>query len=158
MPARAEARAGPGQVVVTRTIDASPAVVFEAWTSIEHLAEWWGPTGYSLPSSEFDFRVGGAFCHRMRGPSKGDEWLHGIFLEIVPARKLVFTFAWGGPEIATGPETIVDVTFEAQAGKTKVTLVQGAFESESATRDHTDGWSQTLDRLTVYAASLDRRR
>jgi uncharacterized protein YndB with AHSA1/START domain len=138
-------------------IDAPCDAVFEVWTTPEHLAQWWGPAGFSLPSCELDFRVGGAFRYRMQAPSGEDHWLRGVFREIVAPRRIVFTFAWGSLDGTMGPETIVEVTFEASDGKTKVTLRQRDFESESSRREHEDGWSQTLDRLVVYAPSIGRR-
>jgi uncharacterized protein YndB with AHSA1/START domain len=156
MDARTDASAagaGHRQLVLTRTIDAPPEIVFEVWSKPEHLAQWWGPSGFSLPSCDLDFRPGGTFRYQMRSAS-GDEWLRGVFREIVAPRRIVFTFAWGDAERATHPETLVEVTFESHVGKTKLTLRHSGFDTESATRGHEGGWSQSLDRLVAYAASL----
>jgi uncharacterized protein YndB with AHSA1/START domain len=146
-----------GEVRLTRLIDAPPEVVFEVWTRAEHLTEWWGPQGFSLPSCELDFRVGGAFRYRMRDAAGEDHWLRGVFQEISESERLVFTFAWGDAERATGPVTLVTVTFEAYDGKTRVTLHQTGLESESSARAHEDGWSTHFDRLAVFAAEVCKR-
>jgi uncharacterized protein YndB with AHSA1/START domain len=145
-------------VTLTRQIDAPRELVFELWTRPEHLIEWWGPAGFSLPSCELDFRVGGAFRYRMRNATGGDHWLRGVFQEIVEPERIAFTFAWGDAERATGPVTLVVVTFEACHEKTRVTLQQTGLESESSARAHEDGWSTQLDRLAAFAAAVRKSR
>jgi uncharacterized protein YndB with AHSA1/START domain len=142
---------------LTRLIDAPREVVFEVWTRPEHLVEWWGPAGFSLPSCELDFRVGGAFCYRMRNPDGGDHWLRGVFQDIVEPERLAFTFAWGDPERATGPVMLVTVSFEAHGEKTRLTLHQTGLESDSAARAHEHGWSSQLDRLAAFAPELCKK-
>jgi uncharacterized protein YndB with AHSA1/START domain len=142
---------------LTRLIAAPPDIVFEVWTRPEHLIEWWGPAGFSLPSCELDFRVGGAFCYRMRNPDGGDHWLRGAFQEIEEPARIAFTFAWGDAERATGPVMLVTVRFEASGEKTRVTLHQAGLESESAARAHAGGWSTHFDRLAAYSAELYMR-
>ncbi len=139
------------ELCLTRVIDAPRAVVFEVWTTPEHLAEWWGPTGFTLPDCQLDFREGGAFRFHMRAPSGDDHWLHGLFQEILEPERLVFTFAWGTAEGATGPETVVTVTLEEIGGKTRLTLRQTGLESDTSKRDHADGWAEQLERLAAYA-------
>lgn len=145
------------ELVLTRVIDAPPETVFEVWTKPEHLARWWGPKGFSLPTCEVDFRVGGALCYQMRAPSGEDHWLRGEVLEIAAPSRLVFTFAWGDAEQSTQPATRVTVTFEARDGKTKLTLRHAGFDSDEAVRGHESGWSEALDRLVVQAASSSRK-
>lgn len=143
---------------LTRLLDAPRELVFEVWTRPEHLVEWWGPAGFSLAGCELDFRVGGAFCYRMRNPAGGDHWLRGVFQGIVEPEKLAFTFAWGDPEGVTGPVMQVTVGFDAVgAEQTRVTLHQTGLESESATLAHEQGWSSQLDRLVAFAAQLAKR-
>lgn len=144
-------RARSHELCLTRVIDAPRAAVFEVWTTPEHLSQWWGPTGFTLPECEMDFREGGAFRFQMRAPSGDDHWLRGVFREIVEPERIVFTFAWGTAEQATGPETLVTVTFEEKSGKTTLTLRQTGLESDASAHEHSDGWAQQLDRLADYA-------
>jgi uncharacterized protein YndB with AHSA1/START domain len=90
----------------------------------------------------------------MRNPEGGDHWLRGAFQEIIEPERIAFTFAWGDAERATGPVTLVTVTFEAYGGKTRVTLHQAGLESESAARAHEDGWASQLDRLAAFAPEV----
>lgn len=142
------------ELTLTRLLDAPREIVFEVWTRPEHLCEWWGPAGFSLPGCELDFRVGGAFCYHMRNPAGGDHWLRGVFQDIVEPERIAFTFAWGDAARATGPVTLVTVTFQVEAGKTRVTLHQTGLESESAARAHDSGWSSQLDRLAAFTTQI----
>jgi uncharacterized protein YndB with AHSA1/START domain len=140
------------ELVVSRAIAAPPALVFELWTKPEHLVAWWGPDGYSLPTCQLDFRVGGAFRFHMVGPSQYERWIRGVFREITPPARLVLTFAWADAEKVTGPETIVTVTFEPEAGGTRVTVRQAQLVSGAAVTEHRHGWQGSLLRLARYAA------
>jgi uncharacterized protein YndB with AHSA1/START domain len=93
----------------------------------------------------------------MRDAAGEDHWLRGIFQEIIEPARIAFTFAWGDAEQATGPVTLVTVTFEAYEEKTRVTIHQAGLESESAARAHEDGWSTQFERLAAFAAEFFER-
>jgi uncharacterized protein YndB with AHSA1/START domain len=136
-------------LVMTRVFDAPRKLVFEVWTTPEHLKQWCGPTGFSLPVCEMDFRPGGKLLYVMRGPDGKDYGSEGEYVEIEAPSRLV----WKGM-IHGGLEVWTEVTFAEHEGKTKVTVHQKyAFESD-ATRGAPMGWSQTLDRLAIYLKRL----
>jgi uncharacterized protein YndB with AHSA1/START domain len=56
------------EIVVSRTFNAPRELVWQMWTMSEHLVHWWGPTNWTLPVSEMDFRVGGTWFYCMQGP------------------------------------------------------------------------------------------
>ena len=152
--ARGAGAGGGHELVVARTIDAPPALVFELWTKPEHLAAWWGPDGYTLPFCQLDLRVGGAFCFGMAGPDGDERWIRGVFREIARPAQLAFTFAWGDAARVTGPETLVSVTFEADGARTRLTLRHACLPSTDAITGHRHGWEPTMERLARYAAAL----
>jgi uncharacterized protein YndB with AHSA1/START domain len=90
----------------------------------------------------------------MRGPENDDHWMQGTHREIVPMQRLVMAGGWtdaqGNP---LSPETILTVMFEAQNGKTRLTLHQAVFESVSARDGHNFGWNSSLDCLGEYLAA-----
>ena len=141
------------ELVITRIFDAPRPLVFKAWTEPEHMARWWGPKGFTLPSCKMDLRPGGAYRFHMRSPEGDDHWSQGVYREVVEPERLVLAGAWtdadGKP---TSPETLVTVTFEEHEGKTKLTLHQAVFESVTARNAHQGGWSSSLDRLAEYLA------
>jgi uncharacterized protein YndB with AHSA1/START domain len=130
------------EVVITRVFDAPRSLVFKAWTEPEHMAKWFGPRGFTATVLQNDVRPGGLYHFHMRGPNYDDQW-KGVYREVVVPERLVFTWP-------AGPESIVTVTFEDLAGKTKLTLRHGIFESVAARDNHQRGWNGTLDCLADY--------
>ncbi len=120
--------------------------VFRAWTDPEELKEWWGPEGYATASAEVDLRVGGKYRLGMRKLPDGEIfYLSGIYREIRPPEKLVYTWRWEAqPEHG---ETQVTVEFREVRDSTEVVLTHERFPTEKARDDHNRGWSGCLDRL-----------
>src|SRR4051812_41699158 len=81
------------ELVLRRLISAPPAAVYATWT--QRLPEWWGPHGMTTPFHELDLRPGGEFRTRMRAPDGREYATHGVFLEVTPNERLVFTDAFG---------------------------------------------------------------
>ena len=79
------------EVVITRVFDAPAHLLFEAYSTREHLMKWFGPKGWPLTHCELNFRIGGRFRFAMTGPSGvQDPPFGGEYREIVPNRKIVF--------------------------------------------------------------------
>src|SRR5215218_284534 len=109
-------------LVVERTFDAPRHLVFAAWTKPEHLVRWWGPSDFTLPTCEQDFRVGGAYRFCMRAPDGTDHWVWGEYREIVEPERLSFTWHREDADGKPFNESIVTVTLADHGGKTKLTL------------------------------------
>ena len=139
----------PRELIITRVFDAPRALVFEAWTKPEHLVHWFCPDSFTLPVCEMDFRVGGSQRLCMRASGGWEHYVHGVYREIVPAERIVWTSAF---EDVPGSEVLTTVTFADHDGKTKLTVHQTySFESD-ATRGAPQGWTETLDHLAAYVA------
>ncbi|WEX07938.1 SRPBCC domain-containing protein [Chelativorans sp. AA-79] len=149
MNQRTRASSGGIALTLTRIFDAPPALVFEAWTTPEHLARWWGPKDFSVPSVEADFREGGAWRSCIRSPEGQDYWAHGIYREIVPPHHIVFNFMW---EEEDAMDTLITVTFEEAEAGTRLTFHQSPFPTVESRDGHAEGWSECIDRLEVYIA------
>ena len=103
------------ELVVTRTFNAPPRLVFDAWTRPELFMRWWAPKslGMSLVSCEMDVRVGGGYRVQFAGfPAP----FFGKYIEVTPPSRL----AWTNDEGENG--SVTTVTFEEQGGKTRVVL------------------------------------
>lgn len=136
---------------MTRYFDAPRERVFRAFAEPEQLVKWWGPAGMNVVDHQIDAQVGGAWRMTMRSEKGDDHTMSGIYHDISPHHRLMFTWAHerGGER---GHETLVTIELAERDGGTELTLLQQAFESE-ATRDlHRGGWSSSLDCL---AAALD---
>ncbi len=122
MTAPAPASAADRDLVLTRLIDAPPEAVYRAWTDPGLLVKWFAPLPYTTTVAELDVRPGGASLVVMRGPDGTDMPNRGVYLEVVPNRRLVstdaYTSAW---EPSDKPFMTVILTFEPEAGKTRYT-------------------------------------
>jgi uncharacterized protein YndB with AHSA1/START domain len=143
------------ELVITRIFNAPRELVFEMWTNPEHLTRWWGPTDFTLPSCEIDFKVGGKYRYCMHAPDGEDHWVWGVYQEITPPEKLIFTWDREDPDGTPRSKSTVTLTFEDAEGKTKFTLRQGTFEHQWDCDEHSEGWTQTLDRLAALVETAN---
>ena len=113
-------------IVISRTFDAPRAVVFEAFTRPEHIAQFWGPKGTTAPRCEVDLRVGGEFRVELRGPDGAIYPCTGIYREIAPPDRLVYAgTADDDNPCGAGlpPRSLVTMSFQrGGSGKTNVTV------------------------------------
>jgi len=143
-------------LTIRRSFDAPRTLVFKAWTEPQHLAQWSCPRGFTLTDNRGDLHVGGAFSATMRSPEGTDHRLQGVYREIVPPERLVFTHGWLEPSGVPGPQTLVTVTLEERNGRTEMTFQQGIFESEASRDGHREGWNSCFELLAQLLAGLPR--
>ncbi|PSB25617.1 SRPBCC domain-containing protein [Stenomitos frigidus] len=143
------------ELVITRVFDAPRSLLFKVWTEREHLMHWCAPRNFTIPFAEADFRPGGAWRTCLRSPEGKDYWVQGIYREIVEPERLVFTHAWEDEDGKSGHTTIVTVTFTDRDAKTTLTFHQALFESVEGRDAHRSGWSECLDCLEAYLATVD---
>jgi len=144
------------EVTITRVFDAPRALVFAAWTDAKHLAQWWGPQGFTNPVCTIDARVGGALRIHMRAPDGNIYPMKGEIREIVPPERLVFT----NIALDADDNTIIDgfttVTFAEENGKTRLTIhTRGSAMVDYAAnylKGMEIGWTQSIDKLQAYLA------
>ena len=109
-------------LILTRTFDAPPEKVFNAWTQPTLLKQWFAPLPWTTVEAELDVRVGGTSLIVMRDSEGKDFPSRGVYLEVVKNSRLVFTDAFTDAwELSEKPFMLVELTFEAQAKSTKYT-------------------------------------
>jgi uncharacterized protein YndB with AHSA1/START domain len=129
-----------------RVLPASPPVVFAAFTEADELAKWFGPEGFTIPSLDFDARVGENYRIEMQPPQGDRFYLTGEFREVEPPVRLAYTFEWEDPD-PDDVETLVVLSFADLGGSTKVGFTQGPFRTEARRALHRDGWTDSFDKL-----------
>ena len=112
------------ELILTRLINAPREKIYRAWTIPELLKQWFAPLPYTTPVAELDVRVGGANLIVMRGPDGTDMPNRGVYLEVVPNERLVFTDAYSAAwEPSAKPFMTLILTFEdIGEGRTAATL------------------------------------
>jgi uncharacterized protein YndB with AHSA1/START domain len=144
-----EARA----IVIERFIAAPRELVFRAFTTAEHLGHWWGPSGFSITTSAFDFRPGGVWRFVMHGPDGRDYQNRVVFDVIDPPARIVSHHTGGDDVEATSHET--RITLEAEGDKTRLTwrlVFVSIAERDRIAREYgaVEGAQQTVGRLADY--------
>ncbi|HYY09145.1 MAG TPA: SRPBCC family protein [Actinomycetota bacterium] len=144
------------EIVISREIDGPRDLVFEAFTDVSHLSEWWGPDGFTTTTHAFEFRPGGVWEFTMHGPDGIDYPNRIEWLEIVPPERIVLAH---GKE-ADDPEAFVSTVTIADIGERSEIVLRSVF----ATREQRDdvverhgaieGGKQTLGRLAAYVATV----
>jgi uncharacterized protein YndB with AHSA1/START domain len=150
--------AGLLEVSLTRRIAAAPEFVFRAWIDAKHLAEWWGPKGFTNPVCEVDPRVGGSIRIHMRAPDGTVYPMTGRFVEIDRPHRLVFMTAALDGNGRPMFEVLNTVVFTAVDEGTEISLVARVTSTTPAAPQYlagmSQGWSQSLDRLAALAVRL----
>jgi uncharacterized protein YndB with AHSA1/START domain len=134
-------------VTIVRRIKAPPARVYAALTEPGLMIQWWGPDAGPTLSAEADLRPGGRFSVVFRLENGEEHNPTGVYQEVIPGRKLVFTWEWPGmPE----RESLVTFLLEPFDGGTELTLIHEQLPGEDARNSHEAGWRGFLDKLHVF--------
>lgn len=137
-------------LVVSRTFDAPRELVFRMWTEAAHFAQWCAPARFEIVDSRVDARRGGVWLSEMKAPDGETCVASGVYRDIVPPERLVFTYAHEAADGSRGPETLVTVLFEEVNGKTRLTLNQSVFDTVENRVAHSMGWNECMDRLAEH--------
>ncbi len=148
-----------GDLVITRLLDAPRELVWKAWTEPAHMMRWWGPERFTSPACTIDLREGGKYLFCMRSPEGQDYWSTGVYKEIVPTERLVFTDSFADAEgnIVSAShygmgddfpkEMLVTVTLEDHEGKTKMTMQHAGLPAGAMSDMTQAGWNGSFDKL-----------
>jgi uncharacterized protein YndB with AHSA1/START domain len=135
---------------IIRFINAPPARVYKAWSDPAELQRWFGPEDVRTIKIDADVRVGGKYRWDLL-KQDGEEWAClGEYRELVPGKKIVFTWKWEDDESWENHNSIVTVEFSARDGGTEVKLTHEQLPSEESRDRHNQGWNSVLDRLEKF--------
>ena len=138
-------------LTIKRRLKAPPDKVFQAWTDPDKLRRWFGPQDVTVVQAEADPRTGGRYRIVARSPDGEDHDVSGVYREVVPNQRLVFTWAWRStPE----RESLVTVDIRPDGDGSMLTLTHEQFFDEPARDRHQHGWTLTLDKLEHAIAQL----
>jgi len=148
------------ELVLHRVIEAPREKIFQAWTNPELLKQWFAPLPWTTPVVELDVRPGGGNYFVMRGPDGNEFPNRGVYLEIVPNEKIVFTDAYTKAwEPSAKPFMTVTVTLEdLGGGKTNYTARVMHWTAEDRESHEKmgfhKGWGQCADQLTALVTKM----
>jgi uncharacterized protein YndB with AHSA1/START domain len=138
-------------LTLKRRLKAAPGKVFAAWTDPEKIVRWFGPTETAAGSvqAKMDVRPGGRYQMRFETCDGERHQVSGVYREVVPDSRLVFTWAW---HTTPERESLVIITIVPDGSGSLLTLHHEQFSDEKAREGHERGWSGTLDKLERYLA------
>lgn len=146
-------------LILTRVIDAPPEKVYKAWTDPELMKQWFAPLPWTIAKVEHEVRPGGASLLVMRSPEGAEFPMRGVYLEVIPNRRLVFTDAYTDAwQPSEKPFMTVEITFEDAGGRTNYTARVRHWsvadrEAHEQMGFHA-GWAQCAEQLAGVVAKL----
>ena len=138
------------ELAATRLLDAPRERVFRAFSVAEHLAQWWGPNGFTNTFHEFDLRTGATWRYTMHGPNGADFLNESAFVEVLAPQRIVI-------EHVSAPRFQLAITLVPEAGKTRLTWRQrfpSAAECDKIRALAVPANEQNLDRLQARLAAM----
>lgn len=149
---------GDRTIVISRTFNAPPRIVFDAWTRADLVRQWWAPKNHgSIISCEADVRVGGHYRYAMAASSSGEPVVFlGTYKELTPHSRIVFTQVF--EPMADAGHAVITITLEDVGGKTR--FVSREVYPSAEVRDVVvasgmeGGMRETMDQLDALVATL----
>jgi len=140
------------ELLITRKLNAPVQLVWEAWTDPEHIANWWGPDGFTNTITKMDMRPGGEWNLVMHGPDGTDFDNKSIFKEIVPFKRIVY-------EHVSYPYILATIEFEDLGEQTLLKwhmLFESAEEFLKVVKTYKadKGLEQNVAKLDVYLSKM----
>jgi uncharacterized protein YndB with AHSA1/START domain len=134
------------QLRMSRFIAAKRDKVFQAWTRPALMQQWYCPVDMTVSLAEADPKVGGRYKVQMKKSSGELHTTFGVYREIIPNEKLVFTWGWEGPDRY---ETLVTIELHDKDGGTELVLIHERFADQGSADHHAQGWQSCLENLAV---------
>jgi uncharacterized protein YndB with AHSA1/START domain len=138
------------KAVIKHTYDASPDELYEAFTNPNILKEWYCPEGMSIPEVVAEARVGGQHRVVMQAPDGTQHIANGEYKELIPAKKLVYTWKWENPEMNN--EALITVEFIPKGAQTEVVMTHDGLPNQKEVDMHSHGWNSCLVKLEKVVA------
>ena len=142
------------ELVLTRVLNAPADLVWEVWSQPEHIAQWWGPDGFTCTIEKMDLRPGGEWNLVLHGPDGTDYDNKSVFREVIPGKKLVY-------EHMSYPWIMATIDFEEQGEQTSIRwhmLFESAevFHQVVKVYGAEEGQKQNVEKLAVYLKTLEK--
>jgi uncharacterized protein YndB with AHSA1/START domain len=143
-------------LTLVRRIAARPSIVFEALSTSEGVAAWWGPDNLPVVSAQVDARIGGGYRVRFRTGDGREHEAHGEFLDVSPPSKLVMTWAWsvGGEPEEDGRTSLIEFDVRPVGGGSELTFTHSQLRNEISRASHEGGWAGALNKLVAQLGEL----
>lgn len=158
-------------LVITRTVNAPLALVWKVWTTAEHLAQWWGPKGFTMGTVKLDFRAGGSYHYSIISPDGAEMWGRFDYITVNPPTSMSYINGFSDedgnytrhPMAPTWPLKVMnDFSLAEQDGCTAITMHSQPFEATAKERalfaankqNVQQGFKGMMETFEAYLATL----
>ncbi len=138
-------------LTLVRRVKARQSIVFDAMTTAEGIAQWWGPDAGPVLIAESDPRKGGRYRVRFRSLDGTEHESGGEYLELKRPERLVMSWRWKGG-IEDPNESRVEIVLRVIPEGTEITFTHSLLQDEETRRSHEEGWTGALDKLEAHLA------
>jgi len=140
-------------LTLNRFYPVAPEKVYRAWTDPQAIKRWWGPGGHdSVSVAQLEVRVGGRFRIVFGGPDGKAHEVQGVYKQVVPNRRLVFTWTW--PNSTPERESLVTIVFREvrrnEGAGTELDFRHERLFDETVRDNHRRGWTESLAKLETF--------
>ena len=135
---------------IVRFINVPADRVYEAWTDPAQLRQWFGPENVRTRNITADVRVGGKYRWDLTSPEGEEMSAFGEYKELVPGKRIVFTWRWDDDEAWENRTSVVTIKLFERPGGTELRFTHEQLPSEESRDRHNDGWNSLLDRLEQF--------
>jgi len=144
-------------LTLVRRIAARPSIVFDALTTADGIAAWWGPDELPAIEAEIDPRVGGAYRVRFRTFDGREHEACGECLEVVRPSRLVMSWRWalGGDPAEFGRVSRIEIDVKATKYGAELTFTHADLSNAASQRSHEGGWTGSLAKLVRHLANAE---
>jgi len=135
------------EIIITRVFRAGLDHVFDYISKPEHILEWWGPEGMTVPMMKMDFGKQGPWMSEMHAPDGRIFKVSGEVTAVDPPKSVGFTWGWHDDSGQRGHESHVLIELEATGDMTRFTLTHSGLADQASADSHNDGWTSSLGKL-----------
>ncbi|MEL6278417.1 MAG: SRPBCC domain-containing protein [Pseudomonadota bacterium] len=131
-----------------------PELMFRLFTEPEHLARWFGPVGFTVEEARTDLKPGGAWRIVMRSPEGNQHRVTGVYEEVSPPVRVVFSWAWESEDGSLGHVSRVIIAFASTDSGCRMSLRHENLADDEARAGHGRGWTSSLESIDAYLETL----
>ena len=137
------------ELLIERTFDAPPALVYRLWESRDHMLRWWGPEKFTAIELDWELTPGRPWRGAMTSAQFGLSGFSGVIREVEKNKRIVFTFQWD-ESAGRDCDTLITVTFAERNGKTVQRFHQTPFSTVASRDSHVGGWNSLFNKQQIY--------
>jgi uncharacterized protein YndB with AHSA1/START domain len=135
---------------IVRFINVPTHRVYDAWTDPAQIRQWFGPEGMRPQNITADVRVGGKYRWDLTSPEGEEMSAFGEYRELIPAKKIVFTWQWDDDEAWENRSSVVTIELFERGSGTELRFSHEQLPSEESRDRHNEGWNSFLNRLEQF--------